>query len=90
MQLQKLELPEGWEENRRFARRTTGVAASYYREDTEYCIDVVELPASSEHNFEVQLRISGEGGDTWKDDSIEVNSYEGCEEAVRFYAGRYS
>lgn len=90
MQLQKLDLPDGWEENEYYTRNCTGVVASYYREGTEYCIDVIELAPSSEYNFEVQLRISGEGGDTWKEDSIKVNSYEGCEEGVKFYAERYT
>lgn len=89
MELERLELPDSWEEHEKYARRMRGVVASYMREDLEYVIDVLELVAEHEHNFEVCIREVGEGGATFKKDDKHLDSYEECEEQVKKYANAY-
>lgn len=76
MQIEKLSLPEGWEEHESYARRARGIVASYHREDWLMLIDVVEYKPNIESNFKVELIAADDSGETMAIESKDADTYE--------------
>lgn len=86
MQLEQLNLPDGWEEHTNYSEKMSGVIAAYKTKDTKTgmrFIEVVLYAPEEEHLAKVELRkqVSAEPR-TVVDESVDVDSHEEAEREV--------